>query len=85
MNRFLTLIIGISLMVSTLFLNSCLAFEEQPASNEEYLPDQTEEYIADQIIVKFKPGTQNEAIDQLNQSLGTTVIHTSPSAGFKVL
>ena len=44
-----------------------------------------EEYVPDQIIVKFKAGTPIEEEEQLNQSLGTTVIYTSPSAGFKVL
>ena len=44
-----------------------------------------EEYVPNQIIVKFKPGTSIEAQEELNQSLGTTVIYTSPSAGFKVL
>ena len=48
-------------------------------------PEAEEEYIPGQIIVKFKAGTSIEAEEQLNQSLGTTVIHTSPSAGFKVL
>lgn len=49
-------------------------------------PSETEEeYVPDQIIVMFRPETPKEAREQLNQSLGTTVIHTSPSAGFKVL
>ena len=50
-----------------------------------FAPKPEEEYVPNQIIVKFKPGTLNEAVEQLNQSLGTSVIHTSPSAGFKVL
>ena len=44
-----------------------------------------EEYVPDQIIVKFKQGTPLEAQQELNEKLGTTVIHTSPSAGFRVL
>ena len=48
-------------------------------------PRPEEEYVPNQIIVKFKPGTSIEAQEQLHQELGTTVIHTSPSAGFKVL
>ncbi len=48
-------------------------------------PEPEEEYVPDQIIVKFKAGTPIEEEEQLNQSLGTTVIYTSPSAGFKVL
>ena len=51
-----------------------------PASSET-----EEEYVPDQIIVMFRPEAPKEAREQLNQSLGTTVIHTSPSAGFKVL
>ena len=48
-------------------------------------PGPEEEYVPDQIIVKFKPGTPIEAEEQLNRSLGTTVIYISPSAGFKIL
>lgn len=48
-------------------------------------PGAEEEYVPNQIIVKFKPGTSIEAQEQLHQKLGTKVIHTSPSAGFKVL
>ena len=55
-------------------------FEGSPSA-----PSPEEEYVPDQIIVKFKPGTPGEAIEQLNESLGTSVIYTSPRAGFKVL
>ena len=48
-------------------------------------PGPEEEYIPDQIIVKFNPGIPIEAQEQLHRELGTTVIHTSPSAGFQVL
>jgi hypothetical protein len=33
----------------------------------------------------FKPGIPVEVQEQLHQESGTMVIHTSPSAGFKVL
>ena len=55
-------------------------FEGSPSA-----PSHEEEYVPDQIIVKFKPGTPSEAVEQLNSSLGTEVIFTSPSLGFKVL
>ncbi len=48
-------------------------------------PSPEEEYVPDQIIVKFKPGTPIEAENQLNESLGTTVIYISPTGRFKVL
>ncbi len=48
-------------------------------------PSPEDEYVPGQIIVKFKPGTPNEAEDSLNESLGTTVIYTSPAGGFKIL
>ena len=48
-------------------------------------PGPKEEYVPNQIIVKFKPGTSIEAEEQLNRSLGTTVINVSTSVGFKVL
>jgi hypothetical protein len=44
-----------------------------------------EEYVPNQIIVKFKPETPVEAQEQLHKKLGTVVIQTSPSAGFQVL
>ncbi len=55
-------------------------FEEAPLA-----PSPEPEYVPDQIIVKFKPGTPIEAENQLNDGLGTTVIYTSPKGGFKVL
>jgi serine protease len=44
-----------------------------------------EEYVPDEIIVKFKEGILSAAERALNESLETTVVHTSPRAGFKVL
>ncbi len=55
-------------------------FEEPPPP-----PAPEEEYVPNQIIVKFKVGTPIEAEGSLNESLGTAVIYTSPSTGFKVL
>ena len=56
-----------------------------PSSPNQASSEPDEKYIPDQIIVKFKQGTPIEAQQALNESLGTTVIHTSPSAGFIVL
>jgi len=77
LNVLLTIILVVSLPVVT--LAGC---QEQTAQSP---PNGEGEYVPNQIIVKFKPGTSSEAEEQLNQSLGTKVIHTSPSAGFKVL
>ena len=44
-----------------------------------------EEYVPDQIIVKFKEGIDTASEKQLIDSLGTEAVYTSPSAGFKVL
>lgn len=44
-----------------------------------------EDYVPDQIIVKFKEGVLSLASSQLNQNMGATVVRTSPHAGFKVL
>ena len=49
------------------------------------LPGPEEEYVPDQVIVKFKPGTPTQAKERLNKSLGTSVIHISPRGRFKVL
>lgn len=95
LNVLLTIILFVLLPLVT--IGGC---QEQPASTPaptEALPptpaptptpaplEPEEEYVPDQIIVKFKAGTPIEEEEQLNQSLGTTVIYTSPSAGFKVL
>lgn len=45
----------------------------------------TEDYVPDEIIVKFKTGTPGTAVNQLNMSLGASVLRTSPHGGFKVL
>ena len=47
-------------------------------------PPPAEEYVPDQIIVMFKDGVASDAEKELNDSLGTEVIHTG-LAGFKVL
>ncbi len=50
-----------------------------------FVPSPEKEYVPDQIIVKFKTGTPVEVQRGLNESLGTTVIYTSPERGFTVL
>ncbi|MDD5082776.1 MAG: hypothetical protein PHU08_05320, partial [Dehalococcoidales bacterium] len=45
----------------------------------------TEGYVPDEIIVKFKIGTPSTVVNQLNMSLGASVLHTSRRGGFKVL
>jgi len=44
-----------------------------------------EEYVPDQLIVKFKDRAASAAEDEFNESLGTRVIYSSRYAGFKVL
>ena len=44
-----------------------------------------EDYVADQIIVKFKPGVDTASQEELNEALGTEVLKSSPKLGFKVL
>lgn len=44
-----------------------------------------EKYVPGEIIVKFKPGVRDEVISELNRRLGTSVLYTSPFAGFKRL
>ena len=39
-----------------------------------------EDYVADQIIVKFREGVLSTAERQLNENQGTSVVHTSPRA-----
>ncbi len=42
-------------------------------------------HIEDEIVVKFKPGVSENVIADLNRANGTSVISTSPFAGFKRL
>jgi serine protease len=48
-------------------------------------PSPSDEYVPDQLIVKFKNRIPSAAAENLNESLGTKAIYTSPFAGFKVL
>lgn len=43
------------------------------------------EYVQGELIVMFKPGISNREIANLNSKHGTSVIYTSPYAGFKRL
>ena len=79
LNVLLTIILLVLLPVVT--IGGC---QQQPEPSPP-TPEPEEEYVPNQIIVKFKPGTPIEVQEQLHQELGTTVIHTSPSAGFQVL
>ncbi len=44
-----------------------------------------QEYVPGEIIVKFKPGTPGDVMANLNSKHGTSVLYTSPFAGFKRL
>jgi len=44
-----------------------------------------EDYVANEIIVKFRPGIDTISQNDLNSALGTETIYTSPFAGFKLL
>jgi len=48
------------------------------------LPDGVE-YVPGELIVEFKPGVSNRVIDNINSKHGTSVMYTSPYAGFKRL
>ena len=45
----------------------------------------SEEYVPDQIIVKFKESALGEAKASLNKNSESEVVHISPYAGFQVL
>lgn len=61
------------------------AADDLPIEEGPPLPPGLEEYVPDQIIVKFKRGIDVAAEKKLNDKLGTEVAYTSPYAGFKVL
>lgn len=45
----------------------------------------TEKYVPGEILVKFKPGLSDKEIGNINAKHGTSVLYTSPYAGFKTL
>ena len=61
------------------------AADDLPLEEGPLLPPGPEEYVPDQIIVKFKEGLLRASMEQLNQTMGTEVAYASPYAGFKVL
>ncbi|TET76696.1 MAG: hypothetical protein E3J42_01185, partial [Dehalococcoidia bacterium] len=62
------------------------ALKEPPVLEQAHsLAGITEEYVPDQIIVKFKQEISSFAEESLHKSLATSVIYTSPYAGFEVL
>lgn len=46
-------------------------------------PEKTPQYVAGEILVKFRDVVTNKQIDSINSTYGTSVIYTSPYAGFK--
>ncbi len=47
------------------------------------IPEKTPQYVTGEILVKFKDVVTNKQIDSINSTYGTSVIYTSPYAGFK--
>ena len=45
----------------------------------------TPQYVAGEILVKFKDVVTNKQIDSVNSAYGTSVIYTSPYAGFNII
>jgi len=45
----------------------------------------TEKYVPGEILVKFKPGLSDKEVNNINAKHGTSVLYTSPYAGFKTL
>jgi serine protease len=86
--RVLGVVITLVLLLSSaLFMGQAVAVaDDLPLREGSPLPPPPqEEYVPDQIIVKFKETTFKSAEASLNSQLGTEVIYTSPFAGFKVL
>lgn len=46
-------------------------------------PEKTLQYMAGEILVKFRDVVTNKQIDSINSTYGTSVVYTSPYAGFK--
>lgn len=60
-------------------------FAQPQVLEKPLVPLEVEKYVPGEIIVKFKPGVRDEVISELNRRLGTSVLYTSPFAGFKRL
>ena len=68
-----------------MFLGMGKTFAQPQVLEKPLVPLEVEKYVPGEIIVKFKPGVRDEVISELNRKLGTSVLYTSPFAGFKRL
>jgi len=76
-----------SILIVAIFISSLCSFtsmaEDRILVKEHTLGGQ--QYVPGEIIVKFKPGTAGDMMANLNSKHGTSVLDTSPFAGFKRL
>jgi len=75
-------ILGIVLLFGSTFTQKGLA---EAQIFERALTRAGQKHVPGEIIVKFKPGTLGDVIANLNSKHGTSVLSTSPFAGFKRL
>ena len=61
-----------------------LVFADEEIRVKKFSPS-GQKYVPGEIIVKFKPGTKAQAIEEINKKNGTKVIKASKFAGFKLL
>ena len=59
--------------------------DDLPLKEGPPLPPVFEDYVPDQIIVKFKDSIRGATVAQINQAMETDVVYTSSYTGFKVL
>jgi len=83
----LTILLTLMFLAGGLFLPPYyqVSASDLPIKEGPPLATGTEEYVPDQIIVKFKDSILRASTEQLNRTMRTEEIYTSAHAGFKVL
>jgi len=83
---FVILLVGL-LLAGGFFpvFNYRVAADDLPLGEGPPLPTAPDEYVPDEIIVKFKEGVHSAAMAQLDEAIGTEVAYVSRYSGFRVL
>jgi serine protease len=84
-NKILTFIVICSMLMIAVVTSAVLKQDENSIDSSEIDGQKTEKYVPSEIIVKFKPGLSDKDVSNINSGYETSVLYTSPYAGFKTL
>ncbi len=80
-NKTLTFIVVCSMLIVAVVASAVL--QEKDTSETDV--QRSEKYVPGEILVKFKPGLSDKEVSNINSGYETSVVYTSPYAGFKTL